>query len=437
MRAFLLAFTLALLPAFALAQDAQRPETGLYGDAPILSPDGNAKGVVFLFSGANGFGDDEAKAAEIIRKAGGFVVEVDLPKLAQNLAKDDGECQYLVSDVEGIGYQLHRLAGLGTYRDPIIAGLGAGAGLVLSIIRQTPVATIGSAIGVDPLPPITLPKPLCGLDRTPPDIGVDDILVRYSPAATDASRTFVKTVSDLGATLTQENANTAAPEALAASVIARLDAEAAPRDRLGDLPLIELPVTTPSDTFAIIYSGDGGWRDLDRTIGKKFQDLGMPTIGFDSLRYFWSLKPPTQTASDLAFVIESYARKWNAKRVVLIGYSFGADILPETYDLIPARTRAMVRQISLLGFSANGTFEISVQGWLGGTSGNARPALPFVQQIDPKLIQCFYGKEDEETACPKIESTGAEIIATTGGHHFDGDYDALAEKILDGLKKRP
>ena len=31
---------------------------------------------------------------------------------------------------------------------------------------------------------------------------------------------------------------------------------------------------------------------------------------------------------------------------------------------------------------------------------------------------------------------GAEIIETAGGHHFDGDYDALALRILDGFRRR-
>jgi type IV secretory pathway VirJ component len=31
---------------------------------------------------------------------------------------------------------------------------------------------------------------------------------------------------------------------------------------------------------------------------------------------------------------------------------------------------------------------------------------------------------------------GAEVIKTTGGHHFDGDYDSLARIIMDGAAKR-
>ena len=37
---------------------------------------------------------------------------------------------------------------------------------------------------------------------------------------------------------------------------------------------------------------------------------------------------------------------------------------------------------------------------------------------------------------PSCERRGVEVISTTGGHHFDGDYDGLARRILDGLKRK-
>jgi type IV secretory pathway VirJ component len=30
----------------------------------------------------------------------------------------------------------------------------------------------------------------------------------------------------------------------------------------------------------------------------------------------------------------------------------------------------------------------------------------------------------------------AEVVRTEGGHHFDGDYDALAQRILEGARRR-
>src|SRR5439155_23324602 len=35
------------------------------------------------------------------------------------------------------------------------------------------------------------------------------------------------------------------------------------------LPLIEVPVSTPGDRFAVVVSGDGGWRKIDAAIAER------------------------------------------------------------------------------------------------------------------------------------------------------------------------
>ena len=50
-------------------------------------------------------------------------------------------------------------------------------------------------------------------------------------------------------------------------------------------------------------------------------------------------------------------------------------------------------------------------------------------------VQCVYGADEDDTACRSLQGK-AEVIRTSGGHHFDGNYDALAQRILDGLRQR-
>ena len=66
---------------------------------------------------------------------------------------------------------------------------------------------------------------------------------------------------------------------------------------VGGLPLVELPAKGPGDLLAVFYSGDGGWRDLDKKIGGILAAHGIATIGVDSLRYFWKEKSPQQIAA--------------------------------------------------------------------------------------------------------------------------------------------
>ena len=189
--------------------------------------------------------------------------------------------------------------------------------------------------------------------------------------------------------------------------------------------------------MAVFLSGDGGWRDIDKTIAENLQSLGVSVVGWDSVRYFWQSKTPQQTAADLSAVILDYSAKWHADKVALIGFSFGADTLPFAYDRLRPSLKQHVAMISLLSLGRAADWEIRVVGWLGaGPSAQATPLAPAIKDIPGKMIQCFYGDQDSGSYCPDLVKQGAEVIEKKGIHHFDGNYVFMAHQILDGFKRR-
>jgi type IV secretory pathway VirJ component len=201
------------------------------------------------------------------------------------------------------------------------------------------------------------------------------------------------------------------------------------------MPVVEVPVSKPTETVTIFYSGDGGWRDLDRTIAGEMAALNYPVVGVDVLRYFWEHKTPEQAAVDLSATMAYYRQHWGTKSFVLAGYSFGADILPSIYNRLPATDRDNVELLVLLALANQADFEIHVAGWLG-RSGNEQPLAPELAQISKNKIFCVYGLEEKaETACTSFLNTEAKILELPGGHHFDEDYPKLTRKILDRYRE--
>ncbi len=80
-------------------------------------------------------------------------------------------------------------------------------------------------------------------------------------------------------------------------------------------------------------------------------------------------KTPQQTANDLVAVLNTFMDKWHVSKVALIGYSFGACVLPFVYNRLPSTLRSHVVLIALLGFAILADFEIQVYDWLGLPSG--------------------------------------------------------------------
>jgi type IV secretory pathway VirJ component len=389
---------------------------------------------------------EDAQAKSMV-DAGAAVVGIDFPSYIKSLAADDGDCVYMVSDVEDLSQQIQRRIGNSNYRHPIVAGLGEGGALALAMVSQSPNATIGEVIAVDPVAGVPLTKELC--TPAPKQKIGDRMIYGFDGGSLPTEVTIVSTAAADAAgkahaqRLKQEHPEVqlddsdATSDAALSQVLAASISAAGLNDLPLDLPLTVLEAKPAMNTMAVIYSGDGGWRDLDSEVGGYLQSQGIPTIGVDSLRYFWSERTPQRTAEDLAKIIEHYRRQWNVQNVLLVGYSFGADVLPATYNLLAPIDRERVKQITLLGLSHQVDYEISVTGWLGAEgSGKGGDPVNDIAKIDPKLIQCVYGTDEDDDPCPTLKDRGVEVAPIEGGHHFDENYQALGKRIRDSLQAR-
>ena len=376
--------------------------------------------------------------------AGALAVGVDTDVYLARVASKEAPCDQLVGDVEGLSRQLQREHGGAEYFFPILTGVGKGGALAGAILAQTPPATLGGAVSLDPWAVVQTSHGFC--TRVPSD-GVEPrhwrvpILNRFwsvalTPATPAITRAHFETLQALSPDLEVQTLSARRPDQTLASLVAP---HLVPDDfsRVGGLPLIELPASKPSGLMAVFLSGDGGWRDIDKTIAENLQSLGVSVVGWDSVRYFWQSKTPQQTAADLSAVILDYSAKWHADKVALIGFSFGADTLPFAYDRLRPSLKQHVAMISLLSLGRAADWEIRVVGWLGaGPSAQATPLAPAIKDIPGKMIQCFYGDQDSGSYCPDLVKQGAEVIEKKGVHHFDGNYVFMAHQILDGFKRR-
>lgn len=404
-------------PASAVIGQAGVPSRlpgGRYGDVIVVKPEGEIHGFVVLYSAAGGWSADDQNTAAALAKAGALTVGVDTARYAANLAKTRESCHQLVGDAEAVSHQLERQIKTSRYYAPIVAGIGQGGALARQVLAQAPENTISGAVTVAPAATLDPRFKMC-----PPDPTVSR---RKTPGFVDTAATG--DASRLVALLEPHLRDGSADE---------LD--------VSDLPLVELPAkpgaaSPDGNLMAIVISGDGGWRDLDKTIAEALQKDGVSVVGIDSLRYFWSEKTPAQTSHDLARVMQTYMARWHASHVALIGYSFGADVIPFAYNRLPPALQEKVAVMSLLGFAPTADFQIRVTGWLGmPASDQALKVRPEFDKLPAKQVQCFYGATEKETLCPALAGTGVEVVKTGGDHHFGGDYLSLERRILAAFKK--
>jgi len=194
------------------------------------------------------------------------------------------------------------------------------------------------------------------------------------------------------------------------------------------------PIAVPSDragdTLAVLYSGDGGWGALDQQVARRLAENGVPTIGVNSLAYFRADRTADGVAADLAASLRAHERQWGRGKVVLIGYSFGADALPAIIPKLPEGVRTQVSRVVLIGAGPNGDLRFHPVSWLNLAPRDSFPVAPAIAALKDVKITCIYGDKEHHDICPNLPDDVVAKIRLPGGHHFNGDYATLGEAVL-------
>ena len=428
-----------------------------FGSVSLYQPAASPSEVVLLVSGDAGVSAEVVAIAEQLRSRGVLVVAIDLRSLRRGLEESES-CTYPAGDFEELARNIQLHVRLPAYERPLLVGYQSGAALVYAALASAPAETFKGGVSIGFCPVFRLRIPLCefrGLKtrrsgrssyRLEPDAslkvpwivlqGEADRICTPASARAFAAQTGsarVIQVTGAGHSLSGHTPVPQLDEAYRAlSVEPRgVEVPRAPIPETSDLSLIEVPAATPvtRDVMAILLTGDGGWAELDKSVATGLAAAGVPTVGWSSLRYFWSPRTPEQTAADLARVIGRYARAWNKPRVTLIGYSFGAEVLPFLVTRLPPDVSSRVVDVVLLGPGLTASFEFHVAEWFGGSKPTSYRTVPEIQKLQLPVI-CVYGEGETDSACPSLKSPNITTIAIGDGHHFGGDYQRLVNVIL-------
>jgi type IV secretory pathway VirJ component len=451
-------FTFAVLAAWLIACSPPgspapgKLETGRLGRVQLLRPAGTTHGLVFLFSGAQGWGVQEQAASASLRDKGAIVVGVDLPAYRRALDANEGECLYLLSEIEELGRQLERESAVERYFAPILAGVGEGATLAIAAVAQAPAAAIAGAVAVDPTATLRTRLPICagatahradgGFVYTTADPLPGFVSVGFTPSADAAGREHLRSAESAGSGMRivrdeSSQGSGSTPSAMLAELASVYLAANAAQARESRPPhLVELRSALTGAPLVIVLSGDDGWRSLERTLARSLNDRGWNVLGWDSLQYFWREKTPEQLATDLDAAIRQYTTSWNAPSVALVGYEFGADVLPFAFNRLAAESRDLVRQVSLLALSESASFEVRVAGWLRVEAKSEHRVAPELARVPHDRIQCFHVEGGEDSVCPGLEAAGVEVVRSGNGGPLEGNVEGLAGKIIAGLARR-
>jgi type IV secretory pathway VirJ component len=198
-----------------------------------------------------------------------------------------------------------------------------------------------------------------------------------------------------------------------------------------DLPLILIPSSVNENLpLAFFISGDGGWTSFDQAVCEKLAEKGMPVIGLDAQKYFWNQRQPEATSEDMATAIEHYMQQWNKNSAIMIGYSFGACVVPFIAFNFPDSLKENLKGVYCCSPDETGDFEIHISDMLSLQTKEKYDVVGELERIKSLNPVCIFGNEEDIEIRNHFSMTGIKIETLPGNHHYNDDYNALSSIIV-------
>jgi len=450
----------ALAQARAFEADLPAPvamRAAPFGTVTVYKPAQAEPDSVALFvSGDGGWNLGVLSMARALANTGALVVGIDVRGFLAAMARSKAACQPLAVDFELLSHQIQKLAGLKEYHVPVLLGYSSGATVVYATLTQAPTGTFAGAISLGFCPEQSFggatlcPAPQLHYSRNQrgellfapaPHLEHPWIALQGQQDQVCAAKVVDQFVAQTGGGAVVRLPHVGhgfsverdwLPQLIAAykSIAMRPEPTAAQAPEIKDLPVTTVRAAAlETDTLALLLTGDGGWAGLDRELAARLAARGVSTVGFNSLRYFWHERTPEESARDVTRVLEHFLANWSKARFILIGYSFGADVAPFIVNRLPVPLRQRLVSVSLLGIESDADFEVSVADWIPGSGSSGRAVRPELAAISAPVL-CIYGAGESTTICPAAQSGRVRGERIGSGHHFGGDYSAIADQIL-------
>ena len=455
-------FVIAGLLLVAAAAGATTPVNyGLFGDVHVAAPaTGEPQRTIVFISDAAGWDARAEALANALGADGALVFGIDYPAyIKQMLSIRNDACHFPSAHIQEMSDWMQRHQNLRNFSYPLLVGDGAGAVFAYAVDAQAPKGTFSGLVTLGWDFSLRFPKPFCKGDAGEPSAADGKDAFRLAPVPVLPNRWLpqpfaagARADGDLalvGRLLDHVLAPVfvSAPRVDADAELARgvrwltapLAAAASLPGDIADLPLIEVPAQGEfAQRIAIILTGDGGWAGLDVAVADELARRGIAVVGLNTLKFFWQTRTPQEAADAVTRIIGHYGAAHPTADFVVLGYSFGASLVPVVVNRVADAARARIAAQVLMSPDPEAVFEIHVGDWFGSTHHDG--ALPIAAEIERTSVPviCVHGADEgADSFCPTLAGKAhVTEVELPGAHHYNGDYDALGARIAASLPAR-
>ena len=206
------------------------------------------------------------------------------------------------------------------------------------------------------------------------------------------------------------------------------------RDPVHVYPALGVHESGPPPIAVVNFSGDMGLRFLlGASTSRGLTEHGIPVVGITTPALFaHHVTRPELDA--IAEGVRTALARTGAKRIVVMGQSYGADIVQTGLANLPTDLRQRVAAIVLIlpgdtvfyrADPSSLLYDHGTPDSMGVTTGNQLTWAP---------VTCIYGLEETDSLCPLLTIPNARKVGMPGGHNIRHDADGLLGHVLAAIR---
>ena len=198
-----------------------------------------------------------------------------------------------------------------------------------------------------------------------------------------------------------------------------------------DLPLERSGSKGKQDVLILYLSGDGCWNSFNQQMSQALEKRGYGIVALNSRKYFWNEKSPEEFAKDFEHVALYYMSKCEKPTVIVVGYSFGADVAGFLPSRLSAALHKKVKKVVLVSPSSSTDFVVRLSDLIGD---NDNPTRKYkvgseITRSDIPIV-CTFGSDEEKILHGLLQNSKIlTIFNLPGDHQYNNDFDLLLKTI--------
>jgi len=192
---------------------------------------------------------------------------------------------------------------------------------------------------------------------------------------------------------------------------------------------------TSDKPLVIFFTGDSGRSSFGEKLTDSLCAEDIPLMCINSYRFFRNRKTPQQTLDSILPYIDLNLKRYNRRKFIFAGYSFGSEVVPFLYNLMSDEWKERVEFMVLISPSYNSDFEIHFLDQIG--FNNKRwpyDVLHEIMKIDDKKIIVFWGKDEKNFEKKEFTKHNITVHRLNGGHRHT-DVRPVIDEINDRIKE--